>query len=181
MVFGLGLAGRLRERKAEGEGKKEAAAAEGFKEGLSAANSISSTRSPISSRLKRFSAIALAIVVGTAIIVIATRRSNPGNTVRQLPVAGGAQGVDSDAHLYLAGRDSVMMALDEKALGEMLSALSISDQPALDALIESGRVLNTTNNTRVRVLQTMTGRRKVRILEGPHILAEGWVLEGWLR
>ena len=83
--------------------------------------------------------------------------------------------------MYLDGRDEVMVALEEKASDEIIAALATRDQSALDGLIASGRALNADNNTRVRVLQTMAGRTKVIILEGPHIMAEGWVPERWLR
>jgi hypothetical protein len=185
MVFGLSFAGRSRERKVEGEGP--------FKEKQAVVYSVLSAGIRGISWLKGLAAIVLVIVAGAAAIVMITRRSNPGNTDQpgnsaapsvapaDQPVAGGSQGAGSDAQLYLAGRDSVMVALDEKALDEMLSAISTRDQPALDALIESGRALKADNNTRVRVLETTTGRTKVRIREGPHVLAEGWVPERWLR
>ena len=83
--------------------------------------------------------------------------------------------------MYLDGRASVLVALEEKASDEIIAAMATKDQSALDALIASGRAVNADNNTRVRVLQTVAGRPKVIILEGPHIMAEGWVPERWLR
>lgn len=191
VILGLSFAGRLRERKVEAGGGDERSAAQGsLNEERAVAHTLSSARTPRISRLKRLAAIVLVIVVGTAIIVMTTRRSNSSNSGRPGNAAApasspsdrpGSQGVGSEAQLYLAGRDSVMVAVDEKASEEMVSAISGRNQSALDALIGSGRVLKANSNTRVRVLQTMTGRTKVRILEGPHVMAEGWVLERWLR
>jgi len=139
---------------------------------------------------RRSVVIALIVVaIGSVAVFVATRSSgsanqpgaNSKNKNRNSGPLGSALNVDSDAHLFLEGRDSVMVAVDENASNEMVTAISNRDQNAIDSLIESGRALNAVNNTRVRVLQAATGRVKVRILEGPHMMAEGWVLERWLR
>lgn len=97
------------------------------------------------------------------------------------PITAGSNDGDPQGRLYLAGRDSVMVALDDKAWDDLITALSGKDQGALDSLAGSGSVLKVENNTRVRLLQTMMGRTKVRILEGPYVKREGWVGERWLR
>jgi hypothetical protein len=74
-----------------------------------------------------------------------------------------------------------MVALDEAAWDDLIAALSRRDEPALASLAESGRVLKVENDTPVRPLQTTMGRVKVRILEGPHVMKEGWVGERWVR
>jgi hypothetical protein len=131
----------------------------------------------------------IVIAIGSVAVFVATRSSGSANQPaansksknrNSDPFVSGLS-VGSDAHLFLEGRDSVMVAVDENASNEMVSAISSRDQTAIDSLIESGRALNAVNNTRVRVLQSATGRIKVRILEGPHMMAEGWVLERWLR
>ncbi len=159
-------------------------------EGQSVASVVSSRASMNTPQLRRLGAVVLVVIVITMIAVIAIRRPDPGSQGKggtqpsgsNGPTdAGGSVGVGSDAQLYLAGRDSVLVAIDEKASGEMMTALAGRDQTALDALTESGRVLTIDNNTRVKVLQTAAGQTRVRILEGPHVLKEGWVSERWLR
>lgn len=135
----------------------------------------------------RLAIVALLLIVAIAVF-IATRNSDSArpstgtsrNSNRASSPLISALTVGSDAHLFLEGRDSVMVALDETASNELVTAISNGDKNGLDSLIESGRALNVENNTRVRVLQAATGRIKVRILEGPHIMAEGWVLERWM-
>ena len=192
LILGLAFAGRLRARTADKETEHTELAAESLIDQVrNLDNSVSSARVTGISGLKRAVAIVIVLVVGTAIILMTTWRSDstdagrsvraPASTPSQQSGGGGRLDVGSDAQLYIAGRDSVMVAVDEKASEEMISALSKRDQPAVDALIESGRALKTDNNTRVRVLQTATGKTKIRILEGPHVMAEGWVLERWLK
>lgn len=190
MIIGLSLKGRLQERKA---GAELSATPIAFDGRHAVPGSVTTARIPISAQLKRFAAIFLVVIVGIAIIVMTIRRSDfattalPGNAGTQSgPSSGGSAGSgsqhgDSEARLYLAGRDSVMLALDEKAWAEMIAALSRRDEPALDSLTESNSVLKVENDTRVRVLQTKSDQIKVRILEGPYVMKEGWVGERWLR
>jgi hypothetical protein len=62
-----------------------------------------------------------------------------------------------------------------------MTALPARDDARVDALVESGRLLRVPNDTSVRVLESGAGKTKVRILEGEHIMAEGWVSERWIR
>jgi 6-pyruvoyl-tetrahydropterin synthase related domain len=143
-------------------------------------------------RFKRFAAILIVLLVGTAIIVMTMRRSNsaitsPSNVKNQpgasssTPTPSASQGGDFERRLYLAGRESVMGALDEAAWDDLITALSTRDESMLESLTGSGRVLKLENDTRVRPLETIAGRSKVRILEGPHMWKEVWVGERWLR
>jgi hypothetical protein len=153
--------------------------------------SITTDRTP-NNLLKRFGAISIVLLVGTAIIVMTMRRSNsaitsPSNVNTQpgaslsTPTQSGSQGGDLERRLFLAGRESVMGALDEAAWDDLITALSTRDESTLESLTGSGRVLKLERDTRVRPLQTIAGRAKVRILEGPYMWKEVWVGERWLR
>jgi 6-pyruvoyl-tetrahydropterin synthase related domain len=189
VVFGLGLADGLKDRRVKRVTDEQSALGVAALEGQSVANGRSNLTSSITPRLKRRATAVLIVMVITTIIVMIIRRSdvaNPGQGEAQPSggsgqISGGYAGVGSDARLYLEGRDSVAVAVDEKASGELLAAIAGRDQTALEALTESGRVLKVDNNTRVRVLQAESGNTRVRILEGPNILKEGWVPERWLR
>ena len=176
IVIGLTFATRLRERKAQPVSEQEKSEIEGSAVQDRRGILISSALKPKTLSLKHLAAIAFVIVVITTIVVMTMRQSDktgsrdtagsaPGARAGQ-SVAGGSQGVGSEAHLYLEGRDAVMVAVDEKASDEIVTAISKRDLPALDALIASGRVLNAKNNTKVRVLQNTSGRTKIKILEG---------------
>lgn len=144
-------------------------------------------------QLKQFAAISVVLLVAIAILVMAVRRVNspkptsssnvptqPGSSLSPQPDSGSQSG-DRELRLYLAGKDSVMVALDDAAWDELIAALSQRDEPALESLVGSGRVVKAKIDTRVRPLETTLGRVKVRILEGPHIMKEGWVGERWVR
>lgn len=88
--------------------------------------------------------------------------------------------VGSDARLFLEGRNSIMLAGDEKAFNDLIDALS-SGGDAVDGLIQSGKVFTVPNNTRVRILEIAMSKNKVRIIEGEKIMQEGWVHELWVR
>jgi hypothetical protein len=187
-ILGIGFATRTRVQEVEPErtNQQSGAGAAGDQPAMDRPDS--SARRPGISWAKRIGWITLVAVFLTGVLVM-TRRSDDktgrtGSTSdsRSNQRAGAAsQGVGDEAHLYLAGRNSVMLAADEKASHEMISALSSNDQGALEEMIKSGRALTTDNNTRVRVLHTTSGLTKVRILEGPLLMTEGWVPERWLR
>jgi hypothetical protein len=99
-------------------------------------------------------------------------RSNANNT--------SDRSVGSDARLFLEGRNSIMVAVDEKAFSDLIDALS-SGGDAIDGLIQSGKVFTVPNNTRVRILEIAMSKNKVRIIEGEKIMQEGWVHELWIR
>jgi hypothetical protein len=83
--------------------------------------------------------------------------------------------------LQVDGLASIPIAVDEGALHEFMNALPAKDDAKVDALVESGRLLKVPNGTSVRVLESTGGRTKVRVLEGEHLMAEGWVSERWIR
>lgn len=186
LVLGLSFANRLERRKVEAERAIENSADQGaIREQFYETQTVSSALRPRISKLRLLAVFVVAITVGTAIIVMITSKrgqtGRPGSAASDPPKTGGTQGVGDDVLLYLPGRDSVIIAVDEEASTEIVSAFASRNQAALDALVASGRALLATNNTRAKVVQTSSGRTKVRILEGPHILVEGWVPERWLR
>lgn len=118
-----------------------------------------------------------------AIIGIITMRADPGGR------AGGDEAIDrtasdhspgSEVRLYLQGRDSIMVAVDEKTLDELISVIS-SQGAEVQNLIQSGRVFTVPNRTRVRIVEEGFAKLKVRIIEGEKIMLEGWVPERWVR
>ena len=86
----------------------------------------------------------------------------------------------SEITLYVEGRSSVMVAVDEKALDELINAISTRGDD-VQILIKSGRVFTVPNKTRVRIIEADFARLKVRIIEGDKIMAEVWVPERWVR
>jgi hypothetical protein len=143
-------------------------------------------------RFKYYLPILGILVVGAAIMFVMMKRpgsqisrsdnpgSQSGNSVGAQP-PGATPVVEPQAKVYLAGKDAVPVALDEAAWNDLSDALSKKDDGMLETLIISGRALKVPNDTRVRPLQATMGRIKVRILEGPDVMKEGWVGERWLR
>lgn len=182
LIFGLGFAGRARRlRPAAEEGPERARATQ------PAFMIASTTKSRNKLPLKALGLIAIVLIIGAAVIVLTRRRSepagtrSPGSGSTDKPAPRTSLGVGTETHLYLSGQDSVIVAVDEKALDQIVSALSSRDTPALDALVGSGRAMKVPNNTSVRVLEIGSGKTRVRILEGEHVLVDAWVPERWLR
>lgn len=73
-----------------------------------------------------------------------------------------------------------MVAVDEKALDELISAISTRGDDA-QTLIQSGRVFTVPNKTRVRIIEASFAKLRVRIIEGDKIMVEVWVPERWVR
>lgn len=89
--------------------------------------------------------------------------------------------IGSDARLFIEGRNSIMVSVDERAFTDLITALSSNGDGGVERLIESGRVFTVPNNTRVRILEIASAKNKVRIIEGDRIMQEGWVHELWIR
>jgi len=86
----------------------------------------------------------------------------------------------SEISLYVEGRSSVMVAVDEKTLDELINAMSTRGDE-VQTLINSGRVFTVPNKTRVRIIEANFAKLKVRIIEGNKIMSEVWVPERWVR
>lgn len=188
MIVGLTLQGRLK----KGGVAAESTATKSALDDKQAEPGSILTAGRTTQRFKAFAAITLVLLIGIAIILMTMRRFNPAPTsprnVRTQQeasssprIASGSEGGEAEVRLYLAGKDSVMVALDDAAWDDLIAALSRRDEAALESLVGSGRVLKVESDTRARSLQTTRGRIKVRILEGPYVMREGWVGERWLR
>jgi len=86
----------------------------------------------------------------------------------------------SEIILYVEGRSSVMVAVDENTLDELINAMSTRGDEVQN-LIRSGRVLTVPNKTRARIIEANFAKLKVRIIEGNKIMSEVWVPERWVR
>jgi hypothetical protein len=86
----------------------------------------------------------------------------------------------SEIILYVEGRSSVMVAVDEQTLDELINAISTRGDEA-QTLIKSGRVFTVPNKTRARIIEANFAKLKVRIIEGNKIMSEVWVPERWVR
>jgi hypothetical protein len=177
-IFGLTLADRLQwwQRRANDSDRNEERAKRG--------------RLAIGLRNK-YVVVGLSIVVCALAVVMISRLSNRRSATAsgKVPAAGseaeraarGSIVVGSEIRVYLEGLDTIPVAVDEKALDELIIALSKKDGAGVDALAQSGRVIKVVRNTSARVMQMETGKTKVRISEGQYIMQEGWVLDRWVR
>jgi hypothetical protein len=130
---------------------------------------------------------AVVMIIGGALLFTRGNRSKPegprssASGSNDKPALARSLRPGAEVQLYLPGQDSVLIALDEKGLDDAIAALSTKDKSALDALVNSSRALRVPANTSARVLEVGTGKIKVRILEGEHVMSDGWVPERWLR
>jgi hypothetical protein len=118
------------------------------------------------------------LIVGAGIAFVFVR-SGSKETSDSLHRTRAPQTIGGEVRLYIKGRDTVMVAADEKALDELITAIS-SPPDALQDLIQSGKVFTVPNDTRARIVAIGFGKTKVRIIEGDKILTEGWVPEWWV-
>ena len=124
--------------------------------------------------------LGLAVAV-LAFVAINSMRSGPGAGGDELTGRTASdRSPGSEVRLYVQGRDSVMVGVDEKALDELISAISTRGDEA-QTLIQSGRVFTVPNKTRVRIIEARFAKLKVRIIEGEKTMFEVWVPERWVR
>src|SRR5262249_46088906 len=116
----------------------------------------------------------LAVVTVAALSVI-----KPSNSAKDVDDPNTAS-KDSNDHspgsvvvLYLQDRKSVMVAVDEQSLDELVTALANTNR--VEQLVDAGRVFSVPNNTKVRVVEANFTKLKVRFLEGRWVMTEAWV------
>src|SRR5215510_2619588 len=190
MVVGLTIADRFQQKLTIPE--KSAASSTAENQDHTPVHAHSQITSPMTSQLWRFGIVGLVIVAGAVILVLTFKRSDlggAGNTsssgtndpASSRPGTNGQKVAGAGSELFLPGKESVEIGVDQNAVGELIAAISNNNKAALDSLVESGRVLRINNSTRVQVIENTAGQSRVRILEGNYIMREGWVPERWIR
>lgn len=116
------------------------------------------------------------VIVGVAFVIMRPGSSDNSNSLGK---TRSAQNIGAEVILYIKGRDTIMLAADEKTLDDLIAVISGRNDELQD-LIRSGRVVTVPNGTRVRVVERGFGKTKVRVIEGDKILSEGWVPELWV-
>lgn len=183
LILGLSIAGRVRLTRLDIEESPENA--ESLIESRSVIASTTRGRNRISLRV--LGLIGIIVIISTAIALITGRRSGsrrPGSQkigTTDKPVLPATLAPGSETHLFLAGQDSVLVAIDERALDQVMNALAGRDNSAVDSLVDAGSAWRVQNNTLARVLEIGTGKARIRILEGGRAMTDGWVPERWLR
>jgi hypothetical protein len=136
----------------------------------------------------RYALIAILLIAAAVVIaLIATSNRDSADTSSQRPTAtsasssGGSLNIGSEARVAAGNRETIMLAVDQLALDEMVGALSAVDNNRLQSLVDSGRVFTVLRNTKVRILEIEPGKVKVRVLEGESVVMEGWVPDRWIR
>lgn len=123
---------------------------------------------------------AIAIIVIVAIVVMRSGSGGKAEGSGSISQTLTDHSVGSEVTLYIEGRDSVMAAVDEGSLDELIAALSTRSSDA-QSLIQSGRVITVANKTRGRIVEAGFAKLKVRIIEGDKLMHEVWVPERWVR
>ena len=120
------------------------------------------------------------VVVGTVLVI----KRLGSDTAAAEDAASARRSSDhspgSEVTIYLQGRNSVMVAVDEATLDELVAALATKGEE-VENLVQSGRVFTVPSNTRVRIVDASFAKLKVRIIEGKKIMTEVWVPERWVR
>lgn len=143
-----------------------------------------SRKSTVLTSLRPLVAITATLLVGAVILLWLSSHSRTSTNVSAGEASAKASGSTtqgSEANLHIDGVTSILVAVDEQALNQLMNALPANDNSKVEALVQSGELLRVANDTRVRILETGTGKTKVRILQDEHSMAEGWVLERWLK
>lgn len=147
----------------------------------------------IAAMVRALGPVFVPVLLGAVLLFLLSSRGNTGQTIVKNDDAstgaraaganmqGQSQNSQGSVTLHVGGVPSLLVAVDERALNELMTALPAKDDAKVDAMVESGRVLRVANDISVRVLESGAGKTKVRILEGEHTMAEGWVSERWIR
>ena len=75
----------------------------------------------------------------------------------------------------------ILVAIDRKALDELLTAFKIKNTTLAAKLFLSGRLFTIPVDTRILVLEEYDSETKIRILEGEDTGTVGWIIREWIR
>jgi hypothetical protein len=146
--------------------------------------SIDENKSPNKSSRGKWIWLSLVIVAVAAAVALAIIK--PGASHKTGDQAGtdikasNDHSPGSEVFLYIEGRKSIMVAVDEQSLDELIGALADKGDK-VQALVDSGKVFTVPINTRVRVEESKFAKLKVRFIEGKRVMTEAWVPERWVR
>lgn len=196
-IAGLALVEPLRRRKLRGEepasgpafvdnpGVEEAGAETEPHDAGSGTATRAKLRLPVGNAKILAGGVILIIALASAVLIARRPASQNQPAGSTSPSRDGAArssiAVGSDARLHIDGREFVMVAVDERALNELIQSMASKDESKTAALTQSGKSFMVADNTKVRIIQSASGMAKVRISEGEDIMKEGWVPDRWLR
>jgi len=145
--------------------------------------SISEAQSPIKLASKKriwlvLSVLVVAIVALLILKAAGLKKSSDQSNAGIITASDHSPG--SEVTLYIEKRTSVLVAVDEQSLNDLIDALG-SKGEEIQALVDSGKVFDVPNNTRVRVEEAKFPKLKVRFIEGKRVMTEAWVPERWVR
>lgn len=123
------------------------------------------------------------IVVGVAVKQLSKPSSEDGLTAGEAPTESASRAIapNSEVRLFVGAMNPIPVAVDERALDELMSALAMRNNERVEELIQARKLFRVEKNTRVRILEAGSGKLKVRILEGDSVTLDGWVPERWIR
>jgi len=144
--------------------------------------SISEAQSPTKLSAKRWIWLVLIVLVvatTVALLIKLTGQKTSDQTNAGI-ITASDHSPGSEVTLYIEKRTSVLVAVDEQSLNDLIDALG-SKGEEIQALVDSGKVFDVPNNTRVRVEEAKFPKLKVRFIEGKRVMTEAWVPERWVR
>jgi hypothetical protein len=103
------------------------------------------------------------------------------STLRDAPSTQSGGVTSPDTRLRVPGLHLILVATDENALNELMDVLPKGDPNQIENLVQSGKVVQVPGGTKVRILESRMAKTKVKILEGDHVMMEGWVPERWVQ
>jgi hypothetical protein len=87
--------------------------------------------------------------------------------------------------LYEEGLKTLLLAIDEKSLDQLIKSSKAKDRYSLSELMAAGKVFTIYNNKEALILDIDYGidydKIKVRILEGSRRGKAGWIIETWVK
>lgn len=135
----------------------------------------------------KLGALVVVAAVAVAIILLVVKPfGSEDRSVQDKPASSRSESrsvlsIGSEAMLHVEGLDSVPVAVDERALEELIQGISGKDETKVENLVRSGKSFKVEDKTKVRILEIGTAKIKVRISEGKDIMKEAWVPERWIR
>ncbi len=87
----------------------------------------------------------------------------------------------TNAHLVSSGGANVIVAVDKAAFDAFNKAATANDRIGIAELVANGRIFAVPNNTAALVLDPGVFQTKVRIMDGEHVGAAGYVAADWVK
>lgn len=136
---------------------------------------------PITSPITMGCAIIAGFLLLLYIISSITTNTTPTPTTTNTTPAVLGKSIGDEARLFMKDQRDIVIGLEENDWEECVTLLQAKDFNGIALMVLSGRAIMVSSGTRVKIIDSSWGKRRIRILEGPFQNQFAWTSEAFIK